>query len=389
MKNAQIILDTILARNIFDYVLLDKTLKVVAFSPHIEDYVGRLDVATDICDYFPELVGSEAYIQDIFVHPTQKFTLQSLYKHKDYIDITIAYYTEELLLLLVHNITESTASKQQILQYSNESILLSKTLETILNTQNILLFLTQDNQITFANHALLDYFQVDTLEALQQKEIKLYQYVDHTLEGYDALFSYVNRKELYVLIDNDTFILQVSMVEVTHKLFTLSKITDISKKLQYDRLTKTYKKEYFHQEVEKLIVLQQQAGVVVIDIDNFKDINEKYGYEIGDEVLQAFATHIYTQIEEVDILASWGGEAFLLLLKHNTLKESYTRAKALCLSIESYTFEKIGPITASFGVAEISPSDTLHSVLLRADKALYEAKREGKNTVVMKKLKKR
>ena len=389
MRNAQIILDTILTRNIFDYVVLDKNLKIVTFSSHIESYVGKIQPELDIADYFPELVGSEAYIQEIFDKPMQKFMLSTVHKKHAYIDICIEYHSEDLLLLLLQNITETTEAKQYILQASNESILLSRTLEKILNNQKILLFLTYNNQITFSNRALLDYFQVHTLKALQDKEIKLYHYVNPSLEDYDALFEYVNSKEVYVLIDNDTFILQVAMVEATHKLFTLSKITDISKKLQYDHLTQTYKKEYFHQELEKLILLKQQAVVVVIDIDNFKTINEKYGYEIGDKVLQTFVKLMHTQIDEKDIFSRWGGEAFLLLFKHKTLMESYTKAKALCLVIDTYNFDKVGHMTASFGLADIAPNDTLHSVLLRADKALYEAKREGKNRVVLKKLKKR
>jgi len=389
VKNAQIILDTILTRNIFDYVVLDKDLKVVTFSSHIASYVGDIQTESDIADYFPELVGSEAYIQEIFDKPMQKCMLSTVHKKHAYIDICIEYYSEDLLLLLLQNITETTEAKQYILQASNESILLSKTLEKILNNQKILLFLTHHNQITFSNRTLLHYFQVHTLEALQDKEIKLYHYVNPSLEDYDALFEYVNSKEVYVQIDNDTFILQVAMVEATHKLFTLSKITDISKKLQYDHLTQTYKKEYFHQELEKLILLKQQAVVVVIDIDNFKTINEKYGYETGDKVLQTFVKLMHTQIDEKDIFSRWGGEAFLLLFKHKTLMESYTKAKALCLAINTYNFDKVGHMTASFGLAEIAPNDTLHSVLLRADKALYEAKREGKNRVVLKKLKKR
>jgi len=158
--------------------------------------------------------------------------------------------------------------------------------------------------------------------------------------------------------------------------------------LQYDPLTSAYKKDFFNRQLERIILLNEKAAVVVLDLDDFKNINDTYGHQIGDEVLKEFSLLIKDNIEKNDIFARWGGEEFLLLLKFSTVNEAEFKVNQLCKMIENYKFKKVGHITSSFGLAWISEKDTLHSVLFRADKALYDAKKRGKNNVVVKMLKK-
>jgi diguanylate cyclase (GGDEF)-like protein len=389
MKNIQIILNAILSKNIFEYILLDKSLDILSTSDGVDVYLDATPKAgEDILEYLPELVGSEESIREILVNPSYRFILESVSKNGYYVNISVEHYDEHTLLLLIHNITDITLSKQKLLQYSNESLLLNNTLQKILDNQNAYIFVTHNEEIAFANKQFMAYFKAETIEELRRLKLDFYKHLDPTLKSYDALFERVNSKEEYILVENDTFILQASLVESTHKLFTLTKITNLSNKLQYDALTKAHKKEYFNKQLEKLILLGEEGAVVVLDLDNFKQVNDKFGHQVGDEVLQEFSTLIKENVRGEDIFARWGGEEFLLLLKHTTLEHAVEKAKKLCTLISTHRFKSVGQVTASLGVAWTSENDTLHSVLLRADKALYEAKNGGKNRVVLKMLKK-
>jgi len=234
----------------------------------------------------------------------------------------------------------------------------------------------------------MQYFNTSTIEELKDKNVALYKYSEHVLRSYDALFERVNCKEEYIIINNDTFILQASNIESTHKLFTLTKITNLSNKLQYDPLTSAYKKDFFNKQLEKLLILEEEAAVIVLDIDNFKNINDNFGHQVGDEILKEVSLLVRENIREEDIFARWGGEEFLLLLKNISLEEAKTKAESICRLIDKHIFKTIGHLTVSLGLAWVSENDTLHSVIFRADKALYDAKNSGKNTVAVKMLKK-
>ena len=130
MKNIQIILNAVLSKDIFEYILVNKNFEVTNISTNIDKYLGdKPQIGDDILTFLPELVGSEKEVNEIFSKPNLNYSLESVYKNDYYINISIEHYDENTLLILLHNITDITRSKQQLLQYSNESILLNNTLE--------------------------------------------------------------------------------------------------------------------------------------------------------------------------------------------------------------------------------------------------------------------
>lgn len=388
MIDTQRLLDSVLSKNMFEYLLVDISLCVVNHSDGLNRYFEtELKLGEQIIEVIPELIGSESEIEAIFQTPTKHYHLETVYKNGYYINIMVEYYQSDSLLVLIQNTTEMVMSKQKLLQYSNESLLLNQTLQKILDRQNAYVFVTYNEKIVFTNQQLLDYFKVKDIDDLNQLEIVFYKHCDIDLNSYLELFERVHDKEAYVSIDNDTFILQASLLESTHKLFTLTRITNLSNKLQYDTLTKAHKKEYFNKQLEKMILLEQDASVILLDLDDFKKVNDRYGHQVGDDVLRNFSKLIQENINDEDLFARWGGEEFLLLLRSKTLDEACSKAEELCQLVSDYHFNQVKNITVSLGVASISLNDTLHSVLLRADKALYEAKKAGKNRVVAKKLK--
>jgi len=386
MKNLQKILNMVLSKNVFEYILINNALEVTNSSSGIKQYVGKnIQTGDDILEFLPELVGSENEIKGIFSDPLSTYVLESIHKQEYYVNICIEYFDENVALVLFHNITDNTLSSQKILQYSNESMLLGNTLQTILDKQNALVFVTHNNHINYINEQFMEYFDIKNINDLPRKNIIIYKYVDENLESYEALCERLNSKEEYVTINLDTFILKATSIKNTQSLFTLTKVTKLSNEMQRDTLTGAYKKSFFTQSIEKIIANKEDAVVVVIDIDDFKNINDSFGHQVGDIVLKEFTSLVEKNIRDEDIFSRWGGEEFILLLQRTTLENAMKKVERLRQTIESYSFSNIGKMTASFGISLKGDTDDSHSLLQRADKALYKAKEKGKNCIVFKK----
>jgi diguanylate cyclase (GGDEF)-like protein len=125
---------------------------------------------------------------------------------------------------------------------------------------------------------------------------------------------------------------------------------------------------------------------IMIDIDHFKVVNDSFGHEGGDEVLKAVAISLQSTLREEDILARFGGEEFVLVLPGVPETIGASVAERLRLKLQARMIEvggrQIG-VTASFGVAQQVPGETQAATLERADTALYRAKHEGRNRVII------
>ncbi|XPV54933.1 MAG: GGDEF domain-containing protein [Halarcobacter ebronensis] len=121
---------------------------------------------------------------------------------------------------------------------------------------------------------------------------------------------------------------------------------------------------------------------MIFDIDNFKNFNDDFGHNVGDEVLKIISKVLLENIREHDSVARWGGEEFLVLLPQTDELGAKNVAEKIRKAIESYKRDDIPrQITASFGVTRFKEDDNETSVLKKADDALYKAKKEGKNRV--------
>ncbi|SPJ33066.1 GGDEF domain-containing protein [Kushneria phyllosphaerae] len=130
---------------------------------------------------------------------------------------------------------------------------------------------------------------------------------------------------------------------------------------------------------------EEASSVIIIDLDHFKSVNDRWGHDAGDAVLKQFAQHLVAITRKQDMAVRWGGEEFLILLPDTTLEEAAIMAERLRHRVESTPFPlepQTLKITISLGVAA-SRADASHfeSVLQNADEALYRAKHEGRNRV--------
>ncbi len=158
---------------------------------------------------------------------------------------------------------------------------------------------------------------------------------------------------------------------------------------QYDPLTVVANRRLFEKKLKELMIDRDSEGtpcsLIMIDVDDFKRINDLYGHRAGDEVLRSIALAMEKELRTEDLVARYGGEEFVVVLPENTLKEASSVAERLRERIEKLSIP-VNPssnvsVTVSLGVAEVHDGDTPDSVVSRADKAMYLAKKAGKNCV--------
>lgn len=131
---------------------------------------------------------------------------------------------------------------------------------------------------------------------------------------------------------------------------------------------------------EKANTTKQELSVILIDLDNFKKINDQFGHDVGDRVLREFSQVISNTLRNDEIFGRWGGEEFMVLSPASLLN-ARKLAEHIRYCIEKHRFHDISNLTGSFGVSHYIPGDTKETLIKRADIALYEAKSEGKNQV--------
>lgn len=158
-----------------------------------------------------------------------------------------------------------------------------------------------------------------------------------------------------------------------------------------DPLTGVGNRRCFDVTIEKAIEESRSLGtplsLVMCDIDHFKRINDAFGHQVGDEIIKMFSRVIETCVREGDTVIRYGGEEFAIILPRASQEAARTVAERIRHQVESKkltvreTNERIGTMTASFGVAEHRSGEDVEMLVQRADNKLYEAKSSGRNRV--------
>jgi diguanylate cyclase (GGDEF)-like protein len=166
---------------------------------------------------------------------------------------------------------------------------------------------------------------------------------------------------------------------LTRQLASTDELTQLANRRQFD--------EALGAEVVRAERFRDQVAIVVADLDNFKTVNDRFGHDVGDLVLRAFAASIRANVRDVDLPARYGGEEFTVLLPSTDAEGGRQLAERLRVAAEGMVVDagEAGEVrvTSSFGVASYPEEPTASALLRAADRALYRAKTAGKNTVIM------
>lgn len=165
-------------------------------------------------------------------------------------------------------------------------------------------------------------------------------------------------------------------------LENISKLEEIA---NLDFLTKVSNRKHFFEKATQYLKIahdkKQECAIAMIDIDNFKSINDTYGHDTGDKVIKSLAKLLSDNIKGHDIVARFGGEEFVLYIKDVTSEDSQTLLEDICKKIANHTVDNSINFTVSIGLVTNIQSNLSH-MITSADELLYHAKRDGKNKVV-------
>ena len=166
----------------------------------------------------------------------------------------------------------------------------------------------------------------------------------------------------------------------------LKATNELKEKVSLDYLTKIYNRNKFEELLDLCIDnfkkgKKQSFSLLMIDIDNFKLLNDTFGHLFGDNILKEISKILTISSRNSDVVARWGGEEFVIILPESTLSQAVIVAEKLRTKIENFQFENVHKITCSFGVSHFHNSDSKIDLFRRADEALYRAKNLGKNRV--------
>lgn len=205
------------------------------------------------------------------------------------------------------------------------------------------------------------------------------------------LVSYVESSSLYTVSKNFNKNISIALISLLIVMigawFIVMYNEKLKKELKYDSLTKIFNRKHFiavaDEELDRAKRFNSPFSIAMVDIDFFKYINDTYGHQVGDSVLQEMALIIHTNTRKYDLVARYGGEEFILLILAEG-DDARIVVESLRKKIEDYSFSKDLnlKITASFGLSQLQNADeTLDDITKRADNALYISKKEGRNRV--------
>ncbi|MFN6970714.1 MAG: GGDEF domain-containing protein, partial [Rheinheimera sp.] len=146
--------------------------------------------------------------------------------------------------------------------------------------------------------------------------------------------------------------------------------------------------ERYELEVKRFKRSGKPLSIVLGDVDHFKNINDSYGHSAGDKTLKVIARALKQSLRDTDFIARYGGEEFILLFPETAIEDLSVPLNAIREKIKRIPFkfkDTNVPITISFGATELRSADTNREAFDRADEALYEAKRNGRDKVMFRK----
>lgn len=277
-------------------------------------------------------------------------------------------------------------------------------INTILDSQKNLVIVTDGQEIIYANRAFFDYFQIDSLTIFRRKHQCICKFfessasheylqpefdgmlwtdyllqndqqenqVKMTKDGRSSIFTVHAKKMEYE--GHIRYVVVFTDITRLNELATQDILTGLSNRFQFDKV--------LDHSINMAIRNGRPLSMLLIDIDHFKAVNDRYGHLEGDEVLKRLTVILRDGVRKSDIVARWGGEELVVLLPDSELSSAVKLAEKLRQRIEDSDFSPVERVTCSIGVVQWQEGENTDSLFHRVDEKLYAAKEGGRNRVV-------
>ena len=342
------------------------------------------------------------------IKPEQHIIFTTAHSESEYLIDAIETHVDSYILKPISFVILKQKLEQLTKQINIEKELLAQQTLTNEITQmlNLLIVLDKNNDIIYSNKNFLKFFRLSDIEQFNSE----YQSISNVFVNYgdffypkdennwiDEIQNLDDDQRVVSMINEESepqaFVISIKQMEDTlHSIIIFTEITNLTIKkneLQYkaytDDLTKLANRTYFEDELKKEFKKSKRdkkdLGIILFDIDNFKQINETYNNKIGDEILIELANIVDKNISQNDILARWCGKKFIQLLPKTSSQYTLLVANRLKKLIQEHIFKNDIKITCSFGVTNIENVNTKEEMIENIEKALYEAKHTGRDKI--------
>jgi len=296
---------------------------------------------------------------------------------KNYQDLLSYLYEGVYVVDTTRKIIFWNTGSEQITGYSAKEVVNSKCYN------NILRHVTEDGkELCFSGCPL---HQTLKTGEIQEADVYLHHKDGHRIP--------VRVKSIPVYDENKRIVAAIEVfTDERYKRETFSENRKLKEMLVTDPLTQIFNRRYldFHLEGAKKEALEFEStfGLLFFDIDNFKEVNDTYGHDVGDEILKLTARTIAANIRGEDKIGRWGGEEFLAMVNTEELLTLKNVADKLRLLISKSAYALPSgdevKVTVSIGGTLLNKNDTIMDLVKRADSFMYESKQKGKNQVTVK-----
>ncbi len=272
--------------------------------------------------------------------------------------------------------------------------------EIAINAMDIgVVVIDSSSRITYLNPAIEKITGISNDQNIGKEACKIFPDLEPIIQ------SDLKKKEISIYQDDLEFNyeiqrspIQQNRNKVVGEIITLHDITEKTKLLKItekialtDTLTNALNRRALiiqgEQEIERSTRYQRALSIILIDVDNFKNINDTYGHLGGDRVLKEIVFSIQKIIRKNDFVFRYGGDEFVILLVETSIEQAYETAERIRNDLSQLTLNEEHlnaiKITISLGITELLANDTLDSFIQRADQALYQSKSAGKNQTII------
>jgi diguanylate cyclase (GGDEF)-like protein len=403
-----------------DTFLKDWLLKEESNSEKIQNYLSTIKNKYNLLNTFlvsditKKYYTSDGFIETLNNEDKWYFDLKDARKKKELNLDFNSYIDDSIVMFINYKIFDETSSFIGVTGVAIKTSYIDNMLKNFRKNYNFnVYFINHNGDIVLSEKNILKFKNINEIEALKKSREEIYKSrkkIEYIKDGEKHILTskYIKELDLYLLVEAkvNTFTKNVKkafyinlisslLITLLVIYIILNVIKKYNRKLEYlasyDELTNIPNRRKFTENFENSLLLFKrdniEESIIFFDIDDFKKLNDIYGHLVGDKVLKRIGLILNRDIRKTDYIARWGGEEFAILCNNIDLEQAQKVAEKLRLSIEKDSFisELIGEtVSASFGVTQFIENDDYDTIVTRVDEALYEAKRLGKNQVVLK-----